>query len=95
MNAQMNYDFFKFCWNEFILVYILYIEVIHMLSMDKNQISITQYNQLIKVDNNCIVIQMKDFNLTINGSCLHIDALEKEELLLEGKIQQITFFYDK
>ncbi len=66
-----------------------------MLSMEGNQMSVVHYDQVITIMENCIVIRMNGYNLQIRGSSLHVDALEKEELLLEGRIQQITFLYDE
>lgn len=66
-----------------------------MLSMEKNKISIVHYKEITYVSDSCIQVELEDRHLRIDGKNLHLIALEKEELLLEGCIEGLVFRYGK
>lgn len=69
-------------------------EVISMLSVYKNQVMIEHYKEVQIVTSACIQVRMASESIQIKGENLHVLALEAEELLLEGDIEEILF-YDK
>lgn len=65
-----------------------------MLSVYKNQVLIEHYKEVTLVTSACIRVCMQDKKICIKGKLLHVVALESEELLLEGEVEEISF-YDK
>ena len=65
-----------------------------MLSIDKNQMTIEHYQEVLLVSETLIKIRMPQMEISIRGVKLHMLALEKEELLLEGCFLELTFQYE-
>lgn len=65
-----------------------------MLSVYKNQVMIEHYKEVRLVTSACIQVRMVGETIHIKGKNLHVLALEAEELLLEGDVEEILF-YDK
>ena len=66
-----------------------------MLSVEENQVVIEKYKELIQVSENKVELQMKSYGIIIEGDSLHILALEKQEILLQGCVRKISFAYEK
>ena len=66
-----------------------------MLSIEENQIVIEKYKELIQVSENKVELQMQSYGILIEGDGLHILALERQEILLQGCVQKISFAYEK
>lgn len=66
-----------------------------MLSIDKNQIMVEHYRELSQVSETRIQIAMKSYGITIDGERLHVLALGKDEILLEGNVQNLSFAYEE
>lgn len=66
-----------------------------MLSIDKNQVMIEHYKELTHVSENRIQVTMKAYQITIDGCSLHVLALGKDEILLEGIVENLAFVYEK
>ncbi len=66
-----------------------------MLSIEENQIVIEKYKELIQVNENMVELQMQSYGILIEGENLHILALERQEILLQGCVQKISFAYEK
>ena len=66
-----------------------------MLSIDKNQVMIEHYRELTLVIETRIQVTMKSYRITIDGEQLHVLALGKDEILLEGSVQNLAFAYEK
>ena len=65
-----------------------------MLSIDKNQMTIEHYQEVLLVSETLIKIRMPQMEISIRGDKLHMLALEKEEQLLEGCFLELTFQYE-
>lgn len=61
-----------------------------MLIVEKKQMSIKDYQQLIKLEHHMIIVKMKEGTITINGKDLQITYLGQEEIILIGEITNIT-----
>lgn len=66
-----------------------------MLSVEENQVVIEKYKELIQVSENKVELQMKSYGIIIEGYSLHILALDKQEILLQGCVRKISFVYEK
>ena len=66
-----------------------------MLSIDKNQVMIEHYRELTLVSETRIQVTMKSYRITIDGEQLYVLALGKDEILLEGSVQNLAFAYEK
>lgn len=66
-----------------------------MLSIDKNQVMIEHFKEITLVTSSCIKINMKSYSIAIEGKELHVLALGKDEVLLEGTLQNLAFVYEK
>lgn len=66
-----------------------------MLSIDKNQVMIEHFKEITLVTSSCIKINMKSYSIAIEGKELHVLALGKDEILLEGTLQNLAFVYEK
>lgn len=66
-----------------------------MLSIDKNQIMVEHFKEITLVTATRIEISMKSYSIAIEGKDLHVLALGKAELLLEGSLQNLAFVYEK
>lgn len=66
-----------------------------MLSIDKNQVMIEHYRELTLVSETRIQVTMKSYRITIDGEQLHVLELGKDEILLEGSVQNLAFAYEK
>lgn len=66
-----------------------------MLSIEENQVVIEKYKELVQVSENKVELQMKSYGIIIEGDSLHILALEKQEILLQGCVRKISLAYEK
>lgn len=66
-----------------------------MLSIDKNQILIEHFKDIIHVDSSTIQVAMNSYHIAIKGTDLHVLALGKEEFLIEGMLKSLAFIYEK
>ena len=64
-----------------------------MLVIDKNQVNIREYQEVLKLESNTIVIKMKDHDITVHGKDLHITYLGVEEIVLKGMIQVVSLWH--
>lgn len=62
-----------------------------MLSIRKNQMTIAQYEKICLVTNAMVVLEAHGKTVKIQGEDLQVSALEKEEVVLKGLFQSITF----
>lgn len=65
-----------------------------MITIQKNQMMIEQYEEVIHVTIKEIRLRLKDSILTITGDHLQVLALSKDECLLEGTIEGLLFSYE-
>lgn len=65
-----------------------------MLTVTTKELMIEHYKTIIDIKNICIIIQMKEYILTIEGKELKIKALSKYEIIIEGIINNMRFQYD-
>lgn len=66
-----------------------------MLSIDKNQVMIEHFKEITLVTSSCIKINMKSYSIAIEGKELQVLALGKDEILLQGTLQNLAFVYEK
>jgi len=62
-----------------------------------NNIYICNYIDIKSFDENKIIISIKDKNVTINGKNITIKKLTKDEILINGNLENIEFrwYYEK
>lgn len=65
-----------------------------MLTMNKNQLMIEQYEELLQASPQDVRLRLKDMHLTITGKDLKICALTRDEILIEGIMEGFTFHHE-
>lgn len=63
-----------------------------MLTVYKNQMLVEHYKEVTLVTSALIQVVLYDQKMRVKGKQLHIVALEADELLLEGEIEEIVFY---
>lgn len=61
-----------------------------MLVIDKDQVNIREYQEVLKLESNTIMVKMENHDITIHGKDLHIIYLGVEEIVLKGIIQVVS-----
>ena len=62
-----------------------------MIRLDEHFVSIINYKKILRVNTSEIHIAMKNNNILISGENLYIYSLNKDELILKGKILKVDF----
>ena len=62
-----------------------------MIRLDEHFVSIVNYKKILKVGTSEIHIAMNKKNILISGEDLYIYSLNKDELILKGKILKVDF----
>lgn len=62
-----------------------------MIRFDEHYVSIINYKKILKVGTSEIHIAMNQKNIYITGEDLFIYSLNKDELILKGKILKVDF----
>ena len=66
-----------------------------MFFYDLNYLKVGKYLKIISIDNNCVVIFMRNKSkLSISGSDLELDYYDKEEINIKGSIKRIEIEYE-
>lgn len=66
-----------------------------MIRLDENFVSIINYKKILKVGTSEIHIAMNKNNILISGVDLFIYSLNKDELILKGKISKVDFINER
>lgn len=66
-----------------------------MITIDTNKMMIEHYMEMLQVTPNQVALRMKQYDIHIIGEHLHIVALSKYEVLVEGKLTAVNFVYDE
>lgn len=66
----------------------------YYISLYENSLYIYYYEKLIKLTEEEIIIKITNFNLNIKGNSLYISQMNKEELLINGVVNEIRKFYE-
>lgn len=66
-----------------------------MICLNENKIIIEEYQELISVSLNEIVVLRNDKNVIIYGDNLKVIALEKSEIQIEGDWKGLHYLYEK
>lgn len=66
-----------------------------MLTMKRNQLMIEQYRRIRMARSDQIEVEMKDYVLIIEGSDLVMQAMTKDEVLLQGDLQCVRVAADE
>lgn len=66
-----------------------------MITIHANRIMIEHYQEVIHVTSSEIRLRMNDYCISIKGVQLHVLALSKYEVLVEGKMEGLLFLYEK
>lgn len=62
-----------------------------MIYLDQNKIVIKQYEKIILLETNCIILSMKNNLLKLYGTNFLVLYLSKEEIHIKGKIKEVKF----
>ncbi len=65
-----------------------------MLVNEEKETRIINYLKLKKIENDTIVISMKDFTYEIMGDNLTISFYDRNEIKIKGKIKGIKIIYE-
>ena len=66
----------------------------YFLNIYDNFIHIFNYQELISLNNNRIVLKFKDFKIDIKGTDLYIIKMNNNELLIKGQFKNIGKIYE-
>lgn len=66
-----------------------------MITIQRNQIMIEQYEEVLHVTANEIKLRTKDAKLTITGDHLRVLALTRDEILMEGGLKGMQFDHEE
>ena len=66
-----------------------------MLTMKRNQLMIEQYRRIRMARSDQIEVEMKDYVPIIEGSDLVLQAMTKDEVLLQGDLQCVRVAADE
>ncbi len=66
-----------------------------MLTMKRNQLMIEQYRRIRMARSDQVEVEMKDYVLIIEGSDLVMQAMTKDEVLLQGDLQCVRVAADE
>lgn len=67
----------------------------YFISIYDNFIHVFNYQELVSLTNNLIVLKMNDFTLNIGGENLFIIKMLPNEILIKGKINKVGINYEK
>ncbi len=65
------------------------------ISIYEGHLHVFNYQKLIKLSENEIILQMINKEINIKGQYLKIKQMTKQELLIMGNIMKVEFNYDK
>lgn len=63
----------------------------YFIDLFQNCLHIYYYEELISLSDTKIELKLKEFNLIIEGENLTISNMDKHELLIKGKINEMRF----
>lgn len=66
-----------------------------MITIDNRQIMIEHYKDVVHVASDEVKLKMKEHTICIQGKHLHVLALSKYEILIEGELEGVKFQYEK
>ena len=69
--------------------------VIAMLFYYYDYLLIQNYQKILLLENDQILVKMKDYSFTVIGECLKVTYFSREELKIEGDIKKIEINYEK
>ena len=68
--------------------------VISMLFYYYDYLLIQNYKKILEIKDDYILVIMKDYNFKISGEFLKVTYFSKEELKIEGNIENIKIIYE-
>ena len=63
----------------------------YFVNIFDDKIHVFNYLNLIELNDNEIILEMKDFYLEIKGSNLHVTRMESLELMIKGTVDSLRF----
>ena len=63
----------------------------YFIDLFQNCLHIYYYEELVSLSDTKIELKLKEFNLIIEGENLTISNMDKHELLIKGKINEMRF----
>ncbi|MDE6476158.1 MAG: YabP/YqfC family sporulation protein [Erysipelotrichaceae bacterium] len=69
--------------------------MIEVISLDEKQVMIEHYQGIQNVTSCEIRVQMKTCVLVVKGQHLHVAAMSKYEIWIQGKLEGVLFEYEK
>ena len=63
----------------------------YYIDIFSNCLHVYYYLDLLSLSDTCIELKLKEFNLIIEGENLTISNMDKHELLIKGKINEMRF----
>ena len=63
----------------------------YYIDVYENKIHVFNYSDIIKLNDEEIILAMPLFTLHIKGNNLRVKQLEKREILVEGTVNQVAF----
>jgi len=63
----------------------------YFINIFDDKIHVFNYLNLVELNETEIILEMKDFNLEIKGSSLHVIKMASSELMIKGVIASLRF----
>lgn len=66
----------------------------YFISMYEDKLYVYHYQELLKLNSDEIVLKIENFILSIKGNNLTISQMTKDELMIQGIINGVTYKYE-
>lgn len=66
----------------------------YFISMYEDKLYIYHYQELLKLNSDEIILRIENFILSIKGNKLSISQMTKEELMIQGIINEVKYKYE-
>ena len=63
----------------------------YYICLYQNNIYIYNYEEILSFTNDIILVKLKEFNVKIKGTNLHIKKMENKEILISGLISGVSY----
>ncbi len=66
----------------------------YFISMYEDKLYVYHYQELIKLNSDEIILKIENFILSIKGNKLSVSQMTKEELMIQGIINEVKYKYE-
>lgn len=65
-----------------------------MITIDRHKVTIYHYQKILLVSEDKMSFDLKEKKLTLLGKQLHIVAMDRNEIVIEGQLNSLDFIYE-